>query len=195
MDVVHLRELKLKQSVKILTAEFYPGRKPEPRRLPLHAPYARGCLKCGSEDHKVLKFPMCQPGEAQRLVDFWFKNRMLLMWLWLWCCDKKTKAIGTAVLANDVGKARAHRTLDCDINGLKATTLLDSGADQSVLSATFITRLQEAGNLMSPVRQLYDAMELGGFMEVMKLDAVRNLKLRLTYETTEGTLVIANLKC
>ncbi|RLO07192.1 hypothetical protein DYB28_016092 [Aphanomyces astaci] len=32
-------------------------------------------------------------------------------------------------------------------------------------------------------------------MEGMKLDVDRDVKLRLTFETAEGTLVIANLKC
>ncbi|RQM29351.1 hypothetical protein B5M09_008053 [Aphanomyces astaci] len=160
------------------------------------APYARGCLKCGSEDHKVLKCPKCQPGEAQRLLDQRFKKpHVAAVAAPDKKTDKKTKFIGAAVAANDVVEARAHRTLDCDINGLKATTLLDSGADQSVLSPTFLSRLEETGNFTSPVRQLDDAMELGGFMEGMKLDVDRDVKLRLTFETAEGTLVIANLKC
>ncbi|RLO02739.1 hypothetical protein DYB28_013778 [Aphanomyces astaci] len=160
------------------------------------APYARGCLKCGSEDHKVLKCPKCQPGEAQRLLDQRFKKpHVAAVAAPDKKTDKKTKFIGAAVAANDVVEARAHRTLDCDINGLKATTLLDSGADQSVLSPTFLSRLEETGNFTSPVRELDDAMELGGFMEGMKLDVDRDVKLRLTFETAEGTLVIANLKC
>ncbi|RHZ01130.1 hypothetical protein DYB31_011605 [Aphanomyces astaci] len=76
----------------------------------------------------------------------------------------------------------------------KATTLLDSGAGQSVLSPTFLSRLEETGNFTSPGRQLSDVMELGGFMEGVKLDVDRDVKLRLTFETAEGTLVIANLK-
>ncbi|RHY41813.1 hypothetical protein DYB30_011534, partial [Aphanomyces astaci] len=50
-------------------------------------------------------------------------------------------------------------------------------------------------NLTSPVRQLDDVMELSGFMKGMTLDVDRDVKLRLTFKTAEGTLVIANLKC
>ncbi|RHY15302.1 hypothetical protein DYB36_014261, partial [Aphanomyces astaci] len=99
------------------------------------------------------------------------------------------------VFANDVVEVRVNRTLDCDINGLKAATLLDSGAYQSVLSPTFLSRLEETGYLPSPVRQLGDVMELGGFMEGMKRDVDRDVKLRLRFDTAEGTLDIANLKC
>ncbi|RHZ03458.1 hypothetical protein DYB31_014304, partial [Aphanomyces astaci] len=138
------------------------------------APYARGCLKCGSEVHKVMKCPKCQPGEAQRILDQRFKKpHVATVAAPDKETDKKTKFIGAAVAANDVVEARAYRTLDCDINRLKATTLLDSGADQS----------------------LDDAMELGGFMKGMKLDVDRDVKLRLTFDTAEGTLVIASLKC
>ncbi|RLO03901.1 hypothetical protein DYB28_005045 [Aphanomyces astaci] len=133
---------------------------------------------CNSEDHKVLKCPKCQPGEAQRLLDQRFKKpHVATVAAPDKKTDKKTKFIGAAVAANDVVEARAHRTLDCDINGLKATTLLD-----------------KMGNFTSPVRQLDDAMELGGFMKGMKLDVDRDVKLRLTYDTAEGTLMIASLK-
>ncbi|RHY81986.1 hypothetical protein DYB35_012517 [Aphanomyces astaci] len=141
----------------------------------------RDSERWGFEDHKVLKCPKCQPGEAQRLLDQRFKKpHVAAVAAPDKKTDKKTKFIGAAVAANDVVEARAHRTLDCDINGLKATTLLDSGADQSVLSPTFLSRLEETGNFTSPVRQLDDAMELGGFMEGMKLDVDRDVKLRLT---------------
>ncbi|RHZ02871.1 hypothetical protein DYB31_014859 [Aphanomyces astaci] len=116
------------------------------------------CLKCGSEYHKVLKCPKCQPGEAHRLLDQPVAA--------VAAPEQKTKLIGAAVAANDLVQARPHRTLNCDINSLKATTLLDSGADQSVLSPTFLSCLEETGNFMSPARQLEDAMELGGFMEI-----------------------------
>ncbi|ETV63928.1 hypothetical protein H257_19138 [Aphanomyces astaci] len=147
------------------------------------APYARGSLKCGSEDHKVLSARSASP---EKHSDSWIsgsRNRMSLMWPPDKKTDKKTKFISVAVAANDLVEARAHRTLDCDINGLKVTTLLDGGADQSVLSPTFLSRLEETGNFTSPVRQLDDAMELGGFMEGMKLDVDRDVKLRLTFET------------
>ncbi|ETV66295.1 hypothetical protein H257_17198 [Aphanomyces astaci] len=70
-----------------------------------------------------------------------------------------------------------------------------SGAYQSVLSPTFLSRLEETGNLTSPVRQLGDVMELAGFMEVMKRDVDRGVNLRLTFETAEKTMDIPNLKC
>ncbi|CAK4742184.1 unnamed protein product, partial [Aphanomyces euteiches] len=34
-----------------------------------HVHHARGCLKCGSDDHKVAQCPKCAPGDAQRLLE------------------------------------------------------------------------------------------------------------------------------
>ncbi|KAF0706972.1 hypothetical protein AaE_013844 [Aphanomyces astaci] len=105
------------------------------------APYARGCLKCARRSAATPGPAVQKPHVAAVAA----QNKKT---------DKKDKVIGAAVAADDVVEARAHRTLDCDISGLKATTLLDSSADQSVLSPTFLSRLEETGNFTSPVRQM-----------------------------------------
>ncbi|CAK4689608.1 unnamed protein product, partial [Aphanomyces euteiches] len=87
------------------------------------------------------------------------------------------------------------RTVPCTVNGVDALALLDSGADQSVVSPALIARLSDAGALLAPVCKLESALELGGFMEDMKLLVDREVKLKLTFDTAEGRLVLTNLKC
>ncbi|RHY21262.1 hypothetical protein DYB32_009859, partial [Aphanomyces invadans] len=45
------------------------------------------------------------------------------------------------------------------------------------------------------MRQLDSVIELGGFMEDMKLKVDHEVKLRLTFDTAVGTLMLTNLKC
>ncbi|RHZ07952.1 hypothetical protein DYB31_015303 [Aphanomyces astaci] len=170
LDVAHLPEQERQQSVKILRAAIRPSQ--------LKATVERQLTREANKAYKSDVKSFC------RWSLRWIQSRSRIG------CgnvaavaapDKKTKVIGGVVAANDVVEARAHRTLDCDINGLKATTLLDTGADRSVLSPTFLSRLEETDNFTSPVRQLNDVMELGGFMKCMKLDVDRDVKLRLTF--------------
>ncbi|RHZ04079.1 hypothetical protein DYB37_012855, partial [Aphanomyces astaci] len=91
--------------------------------------------------------------------------------------EVKPKVVGAAVDMDEATVVPVLRTLECAINGLKATTLLDSGADQSVLSLTFLSRLETTGNFTSAVRQLDTAIVLGGFLEGMKLQVDRDVNL------------------
>ncbi|ETV76866.1 hypothetical protein H257_09303 [Aphanomyces astaci] len=79
--------------------------------------------------------------------------------------EVKPKVVGAAADMDEATAAPVLRTLECAINGLKATTLLDIGADQS----------------------LDTAIELGGFLECMKLQVDRDVKQCLTFETAEAT--------
>ncbi|RHY74558.1 hypothetical protein DYB34_012623 [Aphanomyces astaci] len=109
--------------------------------------------------------------------------------------EVKLKVVGAAVDMDEATAAPVLRTLECAINGLKATTLLDIGADQSVLSPTLLSRLETPGNFTSAVRQLDTAIELGGFLECMKLQVDRDVKLCLTFETAEeglGDLIVSH---
>ncbi|RLO06027.1 hypothetical protein DYB28_012590, partial [Aphanomyces astaci] len=120
LDVTHLPEQEPKQSVKILTAAIRPSqlKATVERQLTREANKAYKSdvkLFCRwlVEDHKLLKCPKCQPGEAQRLLDQRFKKpHVAAVAAPDKKTDKKTKFIGTAVAANDVVEARAHRTLD-----------------------------------------------------------------------------------
>ncbi|RHY95602.1 hypothetical protein DYB26_008367, partial [Aphanomyces astaci] len=118
--------------------------------------------KCGSEDHKVLNRPKCPPGEAQRRLDQRFKKPQVAA---VAVPDRsgevKPKAVGAAVDMDEATVVPVLPTLECAINGLKATMLLDSGADQSVLSLTFLSRLETTGNFTSAVRHVYDLDRLG----------------------------------
>ncbi|RHY15509.1 hypothetical protein DYB32_010754, partial [Aphanomyces invadans] len=109
--------------------------------------------------------------------------------------DAKSKIIVAAVGSKDALIIDCPRTVACDVNGVTALALLDSGADQSVVSPTFLARVEKIGNFTLAVRQLDRPIELGGFMEAMKLTVDREVKLRLTFDTAEGTLVLSNLKC
>ncbi|ETV95092.1 hypothetical protein H310_11375 [Aphanomyces invadans] len=204
LDVPHLPEQEPKQSVKILTAAIQPHQLKstverqlaretnKAYKLDVHSAKmfgekarrfvptkkrdrdasvktqsttaaassrGNGCLKCGSDEHRVFKCPKVQPGEAQLLLDQRFKEphgassaasekRD----------DAKCKINGTAVDPQDALVIDCPRTVACDVNGVTALALLDSGADQS-------------------------------------LTVDREVKLRLTFDTTEGTLVLSNLKC
>ncbi|RHY90302.1 hypothetical protein DYB35_006609 [Aphanomyces astaci] len=120
----------------------------------------------------------CLPGEAQRRLDQRLKKPQVAA---VAVPDRrgevKPKVVGAAVDMDEATVVPVLRTLECAINGLKATTLLDSGADQSVLSLTFLSRLETTGNFTSAVRQLDTAIVLGGFLEGMKLQVDRDVNL------------------
>ncbi|ETV96688.1 hypothetical protein H310_10006 [Aphanomyces invadans] len=137
-----------------------------------------GCLKCGSDEHRGFKKPHGTSSAASEKRD-----------------DAKSKIIVAAVGSKDALIIDCPRTVACDVNGVTALALLDSGADQSVVSPTFLVRVEKIGNFTLAVRQLDRPIELGGFMEAMKLTVDREVKLRLTFDTAEGTLVLSNLKC
>ncbi|RHY19910.1 hypothetical protein DYB32_010146 [Aphanomyces invadans] len=137
---------------------------------------AKGCLKCGSVEHKVLRCPRVQPGEAQRLLDQRFKKSHGAA---VAAPDKKDetkrKVVGAAVEVDEKIATVCPRTVLCDINGVKALALLDSGADQSVVSPTFLLGLEGVDHSTLVVRHLDSVMELGGFMEDMKLKVDREV--------------------
>ncbi|RQM30722.1 hypothetical protein B5M09_010576 [Aphanomyces astaci] len=120
----------------------------------------------------------CLPGEAQRRLDQRFKKPQVVA---VAVPDRrgevKPKVVGAAVDMDEATVVPVLRTLECAINGLKATTLLDSGADQFALSLTFVSRLETTGNFTSAVRQLDTAILLGGFLEGMKLQVDRDVNL------------------
>ncbi|KAF0712314.1 hypothetical protein As57867_004858, partial [Aphanomyces stellatus] len=167
-------------------------------------PPSSGCLKCGSAEHKVLQCPKCRPGEAKRLLDERFKKPHVgAVAAPKVKPEEKRKPVAVAVGMWDGEIVSTPRTISCDIYGVKAMALLDSGADQSIVSPAFIDRVESKGSLgplgptgsVTPVRTLEWPLELGGFMEDMKLSVDREVKLKLTFDTPEGTLVLANLKC
>ncbi|KAH9078958.1 hypothetical protein Ae201684P_020021 [Aphanomyces euteiches] len=163
--------------------------------------FARGCLKCGSDDHKVAQCPKCAPGEAQRLLEQRAKRPPVAANTPAAAPSGKPKGKKNVVGATiDVSESKLEvlqepRTVPCTVNGVDALALLDSGADQSVVSPALIARLSDAGALLAPVCKLESALELGGFMEDMKLLVDREVKLKLTFDTAEGRLVLTNLKC
>ncbi|KAH9101369.1 hypothetical protein AeMF1_021888, partial [Aphanomyces euteiches] len=163
--------------------------------------FARGCLKCGSDDHKVAQCPKCAPGEAQRLLEQRAKRPPVAANTPAAAPSGKPEGKKNVVGATiDVSESKLDvlkepRTVPCTVNGLDALALLDSGADQSVVSPALIARLSDAGALLAPACKLESALELGGFMEDMKLSVDREVKLKLTFDTAEGRLVLTNLKC
>ncbi|RHY24886.1 hypothetical protein DYB32_008643 [Aphanomyces invadans] len=213
LDVAHLPEQEPKQSLTRETNKAFksdvrafcdktrrhaPSKRPDDgatTKTAAPAVPAKGCLKCGSVEHKVL-CPKVQPGEAQRLLEQRFKkshgaavaapNKK---------DETKHKVMGAAVEVDEKIATVCPRTVSCDIIGVKSLALLDSGADQSVVSPTFLLGLEGADHCTLVVRHLDSVMELGGFMEDMKLKVDREVKLRLTFDTAEGTLVLTNLKC
>ncbi|ETV92315.1 hypothetical protein H310_13369 [Aphanomyces invadans] len=136
----------------------------------------KGCLKCGSDEHWVLRSSKVQPASEKR-------------------DDAKRKIIGAAVDIQDALVIDCPCTVACDVNGVTALALLDNGAVQSVVSPTFLARGESVGSFALAVRQLDRSIEFGCFMEAMKLAVDREVNLRLTFDTAEGTLVLANLKC
>ncbi|RHY26411.1 hypothetical protein DYB32_007632 [Aphanomyces invadans] len=110
--------------------------------------------------------PAVQPGEAQRLLEQRFKKSHGAA---VAAPDKKDetkrKVMGAAVEVDEKIATVCTRTVSCDINGVKSLALLDSGADQSVVSPTFLLGLEGADHCTLVVRHLDSVMELGGFME------------------------------
>ncbi|KAH9078175.1 hypothetical protein Ae201684P_019271 [Aphanomyces euteiches] len=163
--------------------------------------FARGCLKFGSDDHKVAQCPKCVPGEAQRLLAQRAKRPPVAANTPAAAPSGKPEGKKNVVGATiDVSESKLEvlqepRTVPCTVNGVYALALLDSGADQSVVSPVLITRLSDAGALLAPVCKLESALELGGFMEDIKLSVDREVELKLTFDTAEGRLVLTNLKC
>ncbi|KAF0736552.1 hypothetical protein Ae201684P_007026 [Aphanomyces euteiches] len=166
-----------------------------------HVHLARGCLKCGSDDHKVAQCPKYAPGEAQRLLTQRAKRPPVAANTPAAAPSGKPEGKKNVVGATiNVSESKLEvlqepRTVPCTVNGLDALALLGSDADQSVVSPALITRLSDAGALLAPVCKLESALELGGFMEDMKLSVDREVKLKLTFDTAEGRLVLTNLKC
>ncbi|RHY20713.1 hypothetical protein DYB32_009970 [Aphanomyces invadans] len=156
--VAHLPEQEPKQSVKILTAAIRPLQSTRETNKAYKSDVRSFCrwlgLKCGRDEHRVFKCPK--------------RN------------DAKRKFIGADVDPQDALVIDCPRTIACDVNDVTALALLDSGADKSVVSPTFLARVENVGNFTLAVRQLYRPIELGGFMEAMKLTVDREVKLRLT---------------
>ncbi|CAK4860027.1 unnamed protein product, partial [Aphanomyces euteiches] len=163
--------------------------------------FARGCLKCGSDDHKVAQCPKCAPGEAQRLLEQRAKRPPVAANAPAAAPSGKPEGKKNVVGATiDVSESKLEvlqepRTVPCTVKGVDAPALLDSGADQSVVSPALIARLSDAGALLAPVCKLKSSLELGGYMEDMKLLVDREVKLKLTFDTAEDRLVLTNLKC
>ncbi|RHY29361.1 hypothetical protein DYB32_005205 [Aphanomyces invadans] len=107
----------------------------------------------------------------------------------------RRKIIGAAVDIQDALVIDCPCTVACDANGVTVLVVLDSGAGQWAVSPTLLARVESFGNFASAVRQLEQSIALGGFLEAMKLTVDCEVKLRLTFNTAEETLVLANLKC
>ncbi|CAK4320380.1 unnamed protein product, partial [Aphanomyces euteiches] len=128
--------------------------------------FARGCLKCGSDDHKVAQCPKCAPGEAQRLLEQRAKRPPVAANTPAAAPSGKPEGKKNVVGATiDVSESKLEvlqepRTVPCTVNGVDALALLDSGADQSVVSPALIARLSDAGALLAPVCKLESALEL-----------------------------------
>ncbi|RHY23105.1 hypothetical protein DYB32_009303, partial [Aphanomyces invadans] len=103
--------------------------------------------------------------------------------------ETKRKIIGAAVDIQDALVIDCPRTVAYDVNGVTALALLDSGANHSVVWPTFLVRVKSVGNFALVMRQLDRPIELGEFIEAMKLTVDHDVKLRLTFDTAEGTLV------
>ncbi|ETV91956.1 hypothetical protein H310_13605 [Aphanomyces invadans] len=161
----------------------------------------KGCLKCGSDDHKVVQCPKCAPGEAHRLLEQRAKRPLVAANTPAAAPSSVPAAKKNVVCAAIDSKKpkleapQAPRTVRCSVNDMEALALLDSGADQSVVSPALFARLKEAGALLAPVCKLDSVLELGRFMEEMKLSVDREIKLKLTFDTDEGRLVLTNLTC
>ncbi|KAH9121951.1 hypothetical protein AeMF1_006553, partial [Aphanomyces euteiches] len=168
-------------------------RKPEGQVKGMGQPPSKGILREGC--------PKCAPGEAQRLLEQRAKRPPVAATTPAAAPSGKPEGKKNVVGATiDVSGSKLEvlqepRTVPCTVNGVDALALLDSGADQSVVSLALIARLSDAGALLAPVCKLESALELGGFMEDMKLWVDREVKLKLTFDTAEGRLVLTNLKC
>ncbi|RHY23322.1 hypothetical protein DYB32_009234 [Aphanomyces invadans] len=196
LDAAHLPIQEPKLSVKILTAAIRPAelkatkleeksrrqygekyQQPQQRKPDGQAKgavpakqvlFAKGRLKCGSDDHKVVQCPKCAPGEAHRLLEQRAKRPPVAANTPAAApsgmSTAKKNVVGAAIDSKKpkLDSSQAPRTVRCYVNGMEALALLDSGADQSVVSPALIARLNEAGALLAPVCKLDSALELGG---------------------------------
>ncbi|KAG9409390.1 hypothetical protein AC1031_019644 [Aphanomyces cochlioides] len=94
-----------------------------------------------TDDHKVAQCPKCAPGEAQRLLEQRAKRPPVAANTPAAAPSGKPEGKKNVVGATiDVSESKLEvlqepRTVPCTVNGVDALALLDSGADQSVVSS------------------------------------------------------------
>ncbi|RLO03273.1 hypothetical protein DYB28_015751, partial [Aphanomyces astaci] len=159
-----------------------------PRRAPApeqeSAKYERKkatCLKCGSENHKVVNCPKCSPGESERLLkeqmDKWESARN----------RKVTKLQGSA--NKSLGREEAK------IEGIVSvtTTLLDTGSDVTLVTAGVMKSLERAGVEVKVISPEPSVIQQYGQAPALKVDRQVQFKL-LTLDTPCGPLALRGLK-
>ncbi|RLN89795.1 hypothetical protein DYB28_008872, partial [Aphanomyces astaci] len=138
------------------------------------------CLKCGSENHKVVNCPKCAPGESERLI----KEQM----------DKWDSARNKKVTKLQ-GSANKSLGREAKIEGIVSvtTTLLDTGSDVTLVTAGVMKSLERAGVEVKVISPEPSVIQPYGQAPALKVDRQVQFKL-VTLDTPCGPLALRGLK-
>jgi hypothetical protein len=92
------------------------------------------------------------------------------------------------------GEGEEPRSVPCQIGGVHVETVLDSGADQSVLCPRLVEKF-EADGVWLRSRALGRAVELAGFQEGLKIIISWETKMGLDFSAFAGRLLLNNVLC
>ena len=138
----------------------------------------RSCLKCHSTHHRVLECDKCAPGEAQRLLDQW-----------------RAKRKQDAVKTRRAGADKEGWSLAV-IDGCLAVpkTLLDTGADVSLVSDSIVDDLRSMGRVVTVDKAPtpLTLLPVGG-NKLTVTDTVTFERVQL--QSSAGPVVVKRLTC
>ncbi|RHZ33907.1 hypothetical protein DYB31_012504 [Aphanomyces astaci] len=138
------------------------------------------CLKCGSENHKVVNCPKCAASESERLLKE-------LMDKWESARNKKvTKLQGSATKSLD---------REAKIEGIVSvtTTLLDTGSDVALVTASVMKSLERVGVEVKVISPEPFVIQPYGQAPALKVDRQVQFKL-VMLDTPCGPLALRGLK-
>ncbi|KAJ8558820.1 hypothetical protein ON010_g8629 [Phytophthora cinnamomi] len=156
------------------------------------------CLKCHSQDHRVKECPMASESEAKELISSWRAQQREIR-------EKSMKMKKISVIPPEEGKLaeeRAHKALvNVGDDGCVPATvdaisvlaaLVDSGADDSVVSLGVIRELENSGQFVQLARAEGELLPFGDRTLSVSRRALFN---EVLLETSAGPLRLRNLQC
>lgn len=134
------------------------GDRPKPKATPVKKPNDNGngsggkltkfpCLKCGSYDHRVKQCPNVVAGEADQLIESFRKRKQYSQDVRMNRIDAPVNSAVAPEKGVDIGNNREdHGMVQAEVDGiLVKSTLLDTGADVSLVSNGVLDALKASG--------------------------------------------------